>query len=209
VRGVEHIPWLYDATMWLFEQSGLLAWRDWLVRGARGRVLEVGCGTGRNLPRYPAAVRVIGVEPDLAALERARRRAPTVPLVRARAEQLPFRDGCFDTVVSSLVFCSVDHPAAGLAEIRRLLAPTGELRMLEHVRAKSRLGGFLQDRLQPIWTWASGGCRPNRPTEQSAEAAGFTIDAASYRARRLLRRFVARPRPASRRPDLAAPDRTL
>ena len=198
MRGVEHVPWLYDASMWLFERGGLGRWRDWLVGGARGRVLEVGCGTGRNLPRYGAGARPVGIDPDLPALLRARRRAPAVPLVRGRAEALPFRDGAFDTVVSSLVFCSVDEPRQGLAELRRVLAAAGTLRMLEHVRATSGAGGRLQDLVQPAWTWLAGGCRPNRPTEAWVEAAGFCIAAEGRRSHRLLRRFEARPERAER-----------
>jgi ubiquinone/menaquinone biosynthesis C-methylase UbiE len=193
VRGVEHIPWLYDATMWLADRGGLARWRDWLVGGASGRVLEVGCGTGRNLPRYPAIAHPVGLDPDLPALLRARRRAPAVPLVQAQVEALPFRDDSFDTVVSSLVFCSVDEPHRGLAEVRRALAPGGALRMLEHVRAVSPGWARVQDLIQPAWTWFSGGCRPNRPTERWVEDAGFAIEDGGRRRRRELRRFQARP----------------
>ena len=193
MRGIEHVPWLYDTAMWLFERGGLGRWRDWLAGGAAGRVLEVGCGTGRNLPRYASSSRPVGMDPDLPALLRARRRAPGVPLVRARVEALPFRDGCFDTVVSGLAFCSVDEPLAGLAELRRVLARGGVLCMIEHVRVESSAGGRLQDLVQPAWTWFTGGCRPNRPTERWVEEAGFRIEAAGRRRRRALRRFQARP----------------
>lgn len=194
MRGVEQVPWLYDALCEVMEWTGLGRWRAWLVRGARGSTLEVGCGTGRNLPRYDEGLLVIGLEPDTAALAAAKRRAPGARLVRGSAEALPFRDGAFDTVVSSLVFCSVPDPARGLAEIDRVLAPGGELRMLEHVRHSGRLRGWLQDRLQPAWTWVAGGCRPNRRTEATVEACGFEIDAAERRAQGTMRRFVARPR---------------
>jgi SAM-dependent methyltransferase len=193
VRGIEQIPWLYDAGMWLCDALGLGGWRERLVRGVRGRVLEVGCGTGRNLPRYPQGAEVIGIDPDLAALRRARGRAPEVPLVAARAEALPFRADAFEVVVSSLTFCSVDDPQRGLAEVRRVLKPEGELRMLEHVRARGARWARLQDRAQPLWTRVTGGCRPNRATEAAVQAAGFEIDAAGE-SRGLLRRFSARAR---------------
>src|SRR5215470_7653604 len=106
MRGVEHIPWAYDAICAFAEWRGLGRWRRWLVAGARGRTLDLGCGTGRNLPLYPPGVRVIGLDPAWAPLRRARRRAPHVPLVMGSAEALPFRHGAFDTVVSGLVFCS-------------------------------------------------------------------------------------------------------
>jgi len=194
MRGLEQIPWLYDAGMALAERGWLARWRDWLVGGARGRVLEIGCGTGRNLPHYPAGSRVVGVDPHWQNLERARRRAPGIPLVQARAEALPFRDGAFDTVVSSLVLCSVDDLAAALAELRRVLAPGGALRAVEHVRADGGWRARLQDAVQPAWTVVSGGCRPNRDTEAAVQAAGFGIADEGSRSRGLFRRFSAAKR---------------
>lgn len=193
MRGIEHIPWLYDACMDLAERGRLGQWRRHTLDGLQGRILEVGCGTGRNLPLYPEEAWVVGLEPDPGLLARARRRAPDPPLVVGRAEHLPFPDAAFDTVVSSLVFCSVDDPDEGLAAIHRLLPDTGELRMLEHVRAKRGFLARLQDLVQPLWTWLTGGCRPNRPTESRVEAAGFRIDPASRRARGTLRSFRAHP----------------
>lgn len=192
MRGVEQIPWVYDAMMAVMELTGLSRWRAWLVRGARGRALEVGCGTGRNLPRYAPEVELVAVEPSAEALAVARRRAPGALLVRASAEALPFREGAFDTVVSSLVFCSVSRVPEGLAEVRRVLAAGGEVRMLEHVRSEGRLQGWWQDRVQPLWTRVAGGCHPNRRTEAAVEAAGFTL--AERRASGTMRRFVARRR---------------
>jgi SAM-dependent methyltransferase len=193
VRGVEQIPWLYDAACAVSEWTGLGRWRRWLVEGARGRTLDLGCGTGRNLPLYGPGVRVVGVDPAWPVLGRARRRAPGVPLVRARAEALPFRSGVFDTVVSGLAFCSVPDPARGLSEVRRVLRPGGRLRMLEHVRSTRPWRGRVQDAIQPCWTWVMGGCRPNRETERTVEAAGFVIEADGRRARGDMRRFAARP----------------
>ncbi len=193
VRGLEQIPWLYDALCALSERTGLGRWRRWLVEGARGRTLDLGCGTGRNLPLYRADVRVIGLDPAWAPLRRARRRAPGVPLVRASAEALPFRGGVFDTVVSGLVFCSVPDPHRGLAEVRRVLRPGGRLRMLEHVRSTKPWKARWQDRLQPLWTRVTGGCRPNRDTERTVEAAGFRIDPDGRRAKGDMRRFAAGP----------------
>jgi ubiquinone/menaquinone biosynthesis C-methylase UbiE len=191
VRGFEQIPWLYDATLALAEWTGLKRWREWLCGGTRGRVLDLGCGTGRNLPLLPPGS--VGLDPALGPLRRARRRAPTARLVQARAEALPFRDAAFDTVVSGLVFCSVDDPAAGLGEVRRILRPAGTLRMLEHVRSERAWRARVQDLIQPAWTRVAGGCRPNRATERTVEGAGFAIDRDTYRARKNLRRFVARP----------------
>jgi ubiquinone/menaquinone biosynthesis C-methylase UbiE len=192
-RGIEQIPWLYDACCALFERFGLGRWRRWLVGGAEGRTLDVGCGTGRNLSLI-AATRVIGLDPAREPLLAARRRAPRVPLVQGDAQALPFRDGTFDTVISGLVFCSVPDPRRGLAEVRRVLRPGGALRMLEHVRATGGLKARVQDRWQPFWTRLTGGCHWNRDTERTVETSGFAIDSATRRARGDLRRFVARPR---------------
>ncbi|MFP4147311.1 MAG: class I SAM-dependent methyltransferase [Halorhodospira sp.] len=190
MRGLEHIPWLYDLGMAIFEPLGLGRWRDCLVAGARGQVLEVGCGTGRTLPSYPKGTTVWGVDPDAPALRRAHRRAPQAPLSVARAEALPFPDHCFDTVVTSLSFCSVADVPQGLAELHRVLRQAGELRMLEHVRSPG-LAGHIQDRLQPAWTTISGGCHLNRDTEAAVTAAGFRIDPESRRARGVMRCFAA------------------
>src|SRR5881409_4109155 len=192
VRGLEQIPWLYDACCALVERFGLGRWRRWLVEGAAERTLDVGCGTGRNLPLYATGVRVIGLDPARDALLAARRRAPGVPLVQGDAQALPFRTGAFDTVVSGLVFCSVPDPARGLAEIRRVLAPGGELRMLEHVRSPVPWRARWEDRIQPLWTRVSGGCHPNRDTEAAVEASGFRIAAQTRRAEGVMRRFAAR-----------------
>jgi len=193
MRGLEQIPWAYDAFMAVSEPFGLGRWRRWLVGGARGRVLDVGPGTGRNLPLFPVAARAIALEPYLPLLAAARRRSPATPLVVGDAQALPFSGASFDTVVSGLVFCSVPDPGAGLAEVRRVLAPGGELRMLEHVRHRRPALAWLQDRFQPAWTWIAGGCHPNRDTEAAVAAAGFVIDRSSRRAEGVLRRFVARP----------------
>jgi len=192
VRGLEQIPWLYDAFLWVMEATGLRRWRETVAAGARGRVLDVGCGTGRNLPLLPPGTKVIGLDPTRESLLRARRRAPGALLVRGSAEKLPFRDGAFDTVVSGLVFCSVPDPLRGLAEVRRVLAPGGQLRMLEHVRSTGRLGGKWQDFIQPLWTRLMGGCHPNRETEANVRKAGFEIDPADHRAQGTMRRFSAK-----------------
>jgi ubiquinone/menaquinone biosynthesis C-methylase UbiE len=195
MRGIEQIPWLYDAILAFSEWRGLAEWRRWLTGGARGRTLDLGCGTGRNLTLFAADVRAIGVDPAFDSLRKARRRAPTTPLVCGSAEALPFRAEAFETVVCGLVLCSVPDPARGLAEIRRVLRSRGTLRALEHVRSTRPWKARFQDWIQPAWTWLAGGCHPNRDTERAMAAAGFSIEAAGRRAAADLRRFVARPDP--------------
>jgi ubiquinone/menaquinone biosynthesis C-methylase UbiE len=194
VRGAEQIPWLYDPALALLERLGLGRWRRWLAAGARGRTLDLGCGTGRNLPLLPVSTTAVGVDPCPQSLARARRRSPRALLVRARAEALPFKDGAFDTVVSGLVLCSVTDPAVAASEMLRVLAPGGTVRALEHVRSPLPWKARIQDWTQPAWTALSGGCHPNRETERTLETAGLAIDPASRRARDTMRRFEARRR---------------
>lgn len=193
MRGIEQIPALYDAGIAVLEATGMGRWRRWLAAEATGRVLDLGCGTGRNLPFYRGRARPVGLDPCTEVLRAARRRAPGVPFVLGVAERLPFRSGAFDTVVAGLVFCSVAEPSLAFSEVRRVLAPGGTLRMLEHVRSTIRLHARLQDAVQPLWTRLTGGCHPNRDTEAAVRAAEFHVDAGSRRANGPMRRLVARP----------------
>jgi phosphatidylethanolamine/phosphatidyl-N-methylethanolamine N-methyltransferase len=148
-----------------------------LLRQVRGRVLEIGIGTGATLALYPAGLELIGVDLSQRMLERAARRAKrlgwSIPLARMSANRLALRDGIFDTVVLTLVLCSVDDLPTALSECRRVLAPEGRLLLLEHVRPPGRLG-TLFDRLDSFWYRRS--CHLNRRTEQEVERAGFRIE---------------------------------
>ena len=158
------------------------AHRATLLAGLSGRVLEIGAGSGLNFGFYPPSVTaVIALEPEpylRAKLIEAARRAPLpVEVVEGVAEELPFTSGSFAAVVFSLVLCSVDDPAAALAEARRVLEPGGELRAYEHVLSRSpRLARWqnLLDRVQ-VWPRLGGGCHPNRDTLAAIEAAGFEV----------------------------------
>jgi SAM-dependent methyltransferase len=165
--------WLYDGVAGGLERLGLGRLRGDLSRGLAGRVLEIGVGTGRQLPHHPAGADVTGIDPDPAALGVARRRRPSARLVVARAEALPFGDDAFDWVVGALVMCTVDDPAAALREARRVLRPGGRLRLLEHVRSPHRPVARAQALASPLWGALAGGCRLDRPTRELVAAAGF------------------------------------
>jgi len=155
-----------------------------LLGVARGEVLDVGGGTGANLPHLaPGQVaRLVLLDPSPGMLARARRRARELgveaQLVRGRAEWLPFPDRSFDAVVFTLSLCTIGDPATALGEARRVLRRGGRLLVLEHVRAADpRLAGW-QDRLTPLWRRIGGGCHLNRDTRAAVEAAGFRFESA-------------------------------
>ena len=180
------IGWLYDFAGRRAEKGDLGRRRHELVSRLEGAVLEVGAGTGLNLPHYERASRVIAVEPDPGMAGRLRKRAPEaavpVEVLAGSAESLPFGDGAFDTVVVTFVLCSVESPQAALAEVRRVLKPGGRLVLLEHVRGDGRLARW-QDRLTPLHRKVAGNCHLNRKTKDEVAAAGF--DVADLRAVRI------------------------
>ena len=153
----------------------------WYAAGeAKGKVLEIGCGTGANLAYYTdAATEVIATDPDPYMLDRARRKlsAATRPIEirEAAAEELPFEDASFDTVVDTINMCTIGDLAKALTEIKRVLRPRGELRFYEHVRYEQPVGALAQDVITPVWKWFGAGCHPNRDVAQSIRDAGFEI----------------------------------
>ncbi len=162
----------------------LHSWALWGGRGrtagrARGRVLELGVGGGANLPHYGQPRCMVGVDPSPEALCHAREQAGAlrfpVALVRARAEALPFAAQQFDTVVGTLVFCSVADPATALVEVRRVLAPAGELRLVEHILPARGALRFLVGLIAPLWFRFSRECRLDRETPQTVLAAGRSL----------------------------------
>lgn len=165
-------------------------WRQWLVDpwaeyrwrvagGATGAVLEVNVGGWKNLRRYGAVTRLVGVEPlrrnCFAARRRAHRIVPTAEIARSTVERLPFPDATFDTVVASLALCGVRDQDVALAEIRRVLRPGGSLRFLEHVRSRRPAVARFQDIMTPFWRLFVGGCRPNRDTLAAIRRAGLVV----------------------------------
>jgi ubiquinone/menaquinone biosynthesis C-methylase UbiE len=169
----------YDRQMAKTEEAGLRAFRERLLAGATGDVLEIGGGTGANLPCYGSAVTSLTfTEPEPSMLRRlegkVRARRPDAKVLRAPAEDLPFDDGSFDVAVSTLVLCGVDDQPRALRELRRVLRPGGRLLLIEHVRSGDPGTARLQDRLN----WLNRlvvCCDCNRPTLDSIRAAGFTV----------------------------------
>ena len=163
----------YDRMTEGSERAGFAAERSALLADARGRVLEVGAGTGRNVPHYPPGTNVTYTEPDPHMADRLRARGKSV--VPATVQQLPFADDSFETVVSTLVLCSVPDVPAALAEIRRVLAPGGRLLFIEHVRADAPGPARWQDRVNPVHRVIGCGCNCNRNTLERVQAAGFKV----------------------------------
>jgi ubiquinone/menaquinone biosynthesis C-methylase UbiE len=176
---------VYDRFTHKTEEAGLREMRQSLVGEASGRVLEVGAGTGLNLPHYAESVEsLVLTEPQSPMLRRlrdkAREQAPNAELRQAPAEELPFEDESFDTVVSTLVLCGADQEQS-LGEVRRVLRPGGRLLFLEHVRSEDDpdLGRF-QDRMN----WLNRlivGCDCNRRTLAAIEQAGFTVSKVEHK----------------------------
>ena len=163
------------------ERHGGTEYRRELLTGIGGRVLEVGPGDGTNFALFPPTVTgVVAVEPEPGLRELALRAAAEAPVpievIAGRVEELPFAEHEFDAVVLASVLCSVRDPARALAEIRRVLKPSGELRFWEHVAAP---GGFLrlhQRAIDLVWPFFTGGCHTARDSRTAIEQAGFRIE---------------------------------
>jgi ubiquinone/menaquinone biosynthesis C-methylase UbiE len=182
---------IYDRMSRSEEKGFLGEMRKQLLADLRGDVLEIGAGTGANFEHYPPGVRVTALEPDPFMLKRAEEKLAAlgrsnISVQEAPAEHLPFDDASFDTVVSTLVLCTVHDVPESLAEIRRVLRPGGQLRFIEHVRANGITGG-VQDIIGPVWGWFGAGCHPNRQTMDALRVSEFDVEVTD---RRKMMRFV-------------------
>ena len=188
----------YDPLTQALERAVLGEHRP-LLASLDGQVLDVGAGTGANLPYLRRASRVVVAEPDAAMRRRLAARlaqaAVPVELSSDPAEKLRYPDASFDAVVFTLVLCTVPSPDRALAEARRVLRPSGRLIILEHVRGTGTLARW-QDRLTPLWSRLNAGCHLGRDTAAAIERAGFTFERAEY--------FDPYPRPVPARPLLEA-----
>ncbi len=143
-------------------------------------MLELGAGAGANFACYPAGVTVIATEPDEYMLARARKRLSKLPSVdvalkRADAQELPFADASFDTVIGTLVFCTIPDPMKALDEAKRVLKPGGKLLLMEHIRGPDSVRGVTEDIIAPVWKLMAGGCHVNRNTVDLVRKSGFNI----------------------------------
>ena len=190
----------YDRINLKSESTWLGESRRLVLAHARGRVLDIGTGTGQNLLHYSDVDQVVASEPDPAFRRQLSRRLPDakvpVEVLDAPAERLPFADATFDTVVATLVMCSVDDPKQAAAELRRVVRPNGVLLVVEHVRTDGGFREIAQDAIVPIWGLLVGGCHPNRPSVQTLSEAGFHMTE--------LRRFVPSGVPPVTRPFVVA-----
>ena len=190
----------YDRQMAGTERAGLRAFRERLLAGAHGDVLEIGGGTGANLPCYgPDVTSLTITEPQPAMLRRLQRRIgehpagehwPSARVLRAPAEDLPFGDHSFGMAVSTLVLCGVDDQPRALRELRRVLRPGGQLLFIEHLRSADPALARLQDRMN----WLNRlvvCCDCNRPTLDSVRQAGFTITQVEHTTLPKAPKFVA------------------
>lgn len=166
--------------MQALEDAGLRELRRQLIGDLRGRVLEIGCGTGFNFTHYSAQAEVLAIEPFAPFRAYAAGQVAGLPasitVVEGDAQQLHFADNEFDAVVGTLVFCSIPQPRRALAEIRRVTKPGAPLRLLEHVRHDQPLLGLFQDLVNPLWHFCEGnGCNLNRRTVALLQQSGCTI----------------------------------
>jgi ubiquinone/menaquinone biosynthesis C-methylase UbiE len=172
------LPRLIDLAM---RNKQLVPFRERVIGAAEGRVLEIGVGSGKNLPFYRTPAReVLALEPAarLVTMARSAPRATGVPVnfLKASAEAIPLDNHSVDTIVTTWTLCSIPDAAAALAEMRRVLRPGGKLLFAEHGLAPDAGVRRWQDRLTPVWRRIGGGCHLNRPIRAIIEGAGFRID---------------------------------
>lgn len=165
---------------WTCGRSDVTRYRKWVVPKAAGRVLEVGVGSGLNLPLYGDPVsEVVGIDPhdtlNRMAGQRSKDASVPITLVKGSAEDLPFEDASFDTALMTWTLCSIPDGGRALDEIRRILKPGGQLLYIEHGQAPDAGVARWQDRLNPAWKRLAGGCHLNRPINNMIREHGFSL----------------------------------
>ncbi|TMN23371.1 class I SAM-dependent methyltransferase [Lentibacillus cibarius] len=173
-------PRWYDTLMKPLEHKRFRAIRSQLVQQATGKVLEIGSGTGANFPYYRNAVSVDAIEPNPIMREKsytnwAQSTAP-IHVWSASAEQLPFEDDTFESVVATLVFCSIPDPVKALDEIQRVAKPGAAVLLFEHVRVDQTIMEPILDMATPVWKRLCDGCHLNRDTLLAVKQSGITVE---------------------------------
>ena len=172
---------IYDRGLKATEEAGLREMRRETLAAASGRTLDLGAGTGVNADLFPTAVsELVLVEPDPHMLKKLRAKleglGEGVVAIQAPAERLPFADSSADTVVFTLVLCTVPDPSVALGEAARVLRPGGKLLFIEHVRSRDSDLARWQDRLEKPWRFLADGCHCNRDTVGLIEASPFVLE---------------------------------
>ena len=202
-RRYDRVAWRYDFLESPREKMFFSKLRKEMLVGVRGKVLDVGIGTGKNLSYYPADVELIGIDISPKMLEKARRRANTlgseVDLRVMDVENLEFADSTFDFIVVTFVFCSATDPVKGLRELARVVKDDGTILLLEHVRSENKVIGKLMDWLNPIARWLFGP-NINRQTLANVEAAGLEVVSVESKGPKILKKIVARRPTTIRKP---------
>ncbi len=190
----------YNRGLWILEILAFRNLRKRLLENVCGEILEIGMGTGVNLPIYRGLGAVTGIDIRMDLLSGVFERENTLPFTVccASAASLPFPDGSFDNVVSTLVFCSIPDVRQALEEVKRVLKPEGKLLMLEHVRGRTPVSRRLTDWLHPAWFALQKECHLNRETEQSVMEAGFRIVTSSTHGHGMLQLLEAVPEAAGK-----------
>lgn len=179
-------------------------WMDWMITDevrkrvvgmARGKVLEVGVGTGKNLKFYPPDCEVTGIDFSPGMLRKARERArdlPNVTLSEMDVQDIQFPDNSFDTIIATCVFCSVPDPVKGFRELRRVCKPDGRLVFLEHVRSGNKFVGLLMDAFNPVFVKLIG-ANINRETLENMKKAELQLEKVDTVGMEILKLVVAKP----------------
>ena len=195
-RKYDKASYAYDIMELLQEKLLYSRWREMASRHLRGRTLEVGVGTGKNIKYYPKNASVVAIDVSEKMLRKAARRARKLGLdvkfIAMDAQKLAFKEGVFDSTLSTFVFCSVPDPVKGISELGRASKPDGTMVFLEHVRSSNRLLGSIMDLVNPIFQWLTG-VNINRDTTRNIQKGGATLVRENAFLAAIFRFLVAEP----------------
>jgi len=190
---------IYDSMDKMIKES----WREDLLENVKGNILEVGVGTGANLPFYPHDISLTGIDFSPGMLKHARKKSNTLTLpyqlnlIEMDAQKMDFPDNTFDYVVASCVYCSVPDPVKGLKEMGRVCKPDGKIILLEHMRSEKEVVGKVMDLLNPIAV-SMWGANINRKTLNNIKQAGLLIDQIEDLFYSIVRKLVVKPNKSNR-----------